>query len=200
MDLSEENIIYFIKVCSNLDDDFLNNYSFWLIKYLVNQKEDLPEIYFNGYNYSNIVKLEQGGFFRFDDKSIIYQPINFEKKQNNLLVANIKFLEKTFKAYFNDNQKFFEVNNCFNVGKIIRRKSDSLIDNYPHYFQIIVENEPDLFLYAIRSSENSNFIISRSIVKIILNKANNNNLFIIIIIVIYFFFCKNKIYNHYIYS
>lgn len=165
LDLSEENIVYFLKVCSNLDDDFLNSYSLWLIKYLFNKQENLPEIFFNGYNYSSIVKFEQGGIFRFNDKSIIYQNHNFDRRRDNLLAANLKFLEKVYKNFFNEISKYYEINNCFNVGKILRRKSDNLIDDYPHYYQMIIENEPNLLIYAIRMSENSNFLISRSIVK-----------------------------------
>ncbi len=164
LDLSEENIIYFIKVCANLDDDFLNSYSLWLIKFLFNKQENLPEIYFNGYNYSSIVKFEQGGNFKFDDKSIIYQNSNLEKKRDYLLAANLKYLEKNYKNHLNEIRKYYEINNCFNVGKILRRKSDNLIDDYPHYYQMTIENEPNLLIYAIRMTENSNFLISRSIV------------------------------------
>jgi len=168
LDLSEENIIYFLKVCANLDDEFLNSYSLWLVRFLFNKKENLPEIFFNGYNYSSIVKLEQGGFFKFDEKSIIYYPCHNEnnKTKSPLLVANLKFLEKTYKSYYMETSKYYQINNCFNVGKILRRRSDSLMDDYPHYFQMVVENEPNLYMYAIRMSENSNFLISRSIVKI----------------------------------
>jgi len=166
LDLSEENIIYFLKVCSNLDDEFLNSYSLWLIKYLLNKQENLPEILFNGYNYSSIVKFEQGGLFKFDEKSIIYIPPSNEKRNSDILTTNIKFLQKAFKNYYLETSRYYEINNCFNVGKILRRKSENLIDDYPHYFQMIIENEPNLFMYAIRFSENSNFIISKSIVKL----------------------------------
>lgn len=172
LDLSEENIIYFLKVCANLDDEFLNSYSLWLVRFLLNKQENLPEIFFNGYNYNSIVKLEQGGFFKFDEKSIIYNSaqsennFNSNRRKNVLLAANLKFLEKAYQNYHLETSKYYHINNCFNVGKILRRKSDSLMDDYPHYYQMIVENEPNLFMYAVRMSENSNFIISKSIVRI----------------------------------
>ena len=38
LDLDEENIIYFLKVCSNLNDEFLTSYSLWLVKFLINRR------------------------------------------------------------------------------------------------------------------------------------------------------------------
>ena len=56
------------------------------------------------------------------------------------------------------------------MGKVVRTKSeDNLVNDYPHYYQIVLENDPSLVLFAIRNSENSNFILSRSIVRICIN-------------------------------
>jgi hypothetical protein len=172
LDLSEENLIYFLKVCSNLNDDFLTSYSLWLVKFLINKQENLPEIFFNGYNYNNIVKFESNNcVFHFDEKSIFLNSELLERG-NYLLSANIKFLEKAYFNYKKEMNKYFMANNCFNVGNIYRKKSSSLLDDYPHYYQMKLENEPDLIIYAVRQSENSNFIISRSMVKI---KNKNKN-------------------------
>ena len=62
--------------------------------------------------------------------------------------------------------KFYTYNNYFNVGKILRRKSDENLltgDDYPHYYELTLENDENITLFAIRESENSNFIISTNI-------------------------------------
>ncbi len=153
-----------MKVCSNLNDDFLNSYSLWLIKFIINKQENLPEIFFQGYNYKNIVKFEiKNCLFYFDKKSIFLTAACLNKG-DYILSANIKFLEKTYFNYKEEINKYFIANNSFNVGNIYRKKSNFLMDDYPHYYQMKLENEPDLLIFAVRHSENSNFIISRSMV------------------------------------
>ena len=50
------------------------------------------------------------------------------------------------------------------MGKVLRRKSDeSIMNDYPHYYQLILDNDKDIVMFAMRPSENGNFIISRSI-------------------------------------
>ena len=159
-DLTDDNIVYFLKVVSALDDDFLYSYSFWLLRYLINNNEGLNQISFNGYNYSNIVKLSYGVNYQFDDNSISF------RKLNASVSANLNFLKKYFDKYKTDMNKYFKVNDYFNMGKVLRRKSeDNLVDDYPHYYQLVLENDPSIVLYAVRPSENGNFILSRSIVK-----------------------------------
>jgi hypothetical protein len=166
-DLTDDNIVYFLKVVSTIDDEFLQSYSFWLLRYLINKSEKLGQISFNGYNYANIVKISNGSAFTFDDNRIIFN--NFKKSILNVS-ANLNFLKNYYDTkYRPDLDKYFKVNNHFNMGRVLRRKSDdSLVDDYPHYYQLILENDPSLLLYAMRSSENGNFIISKSIVRIFL--------------------------------
>lgn len=161
LDLNEENIIYFVKAVSTLNDEFLNSYCFWLLRHLANKNEKLDEINFNGYNYGTIVKLSNGHISFDKNNRIIYV-------DNKLsLSANLNFLKGYFsKLYTEEFEKYYKPNNYFNIGKILRRKSDEkIIYDYPHYFQMVIENDPSLMLYAIRSSENSSFILSRSIVR-----------------------------------
>jgi hypothetical protein len=163
-DLIDDNIVYFLKVVSTIEDDFLQAYSFWLIRYLINKNEKLDMIKFNGYNFSNIVKISNGVTFNFDDNRIIF---NNYKKGNFNVSANLNFLRKYYEnIYKTDMERYFKVNDHFNMGKVIRRKSDdNMVDDYPHYYQLILENDPSIMLYAIRPSENGNFIISKSIVR-----------------------------------
>jgi hypothetical protein len=163
-DLTDDNIVYFLKVVSTIEDDFLQSYSFWLIRYLINKNEKLDVIKFNGYNFSSIVKISNGVTFNFDDNRIIFN--NYRKGIFNVS-ANLNFLRKYFdNIYKPDIEKYFKVNDYFNMGKVLRRKSDdNLVDDYPHYFQLVLENDPSIVLYAIRPSENGNFIISKSIVR-----------------------------------
>jgi hypothetical protein len=159
-DLVDENIIYFLKVVNTIDDNFLHSYSFWLIRYLINRSEKLPEITFNGFNYANIVRISKGSIFTFDETNIIYKSRIYSNLSTNLSFLR-KYFENEYKAEL---EKYFIVNNYFNMGKVLRRKSvDNLMDDYPHYYQLVLENDPTMTLYAIRSSENANFILSRSI-------------------------------------
>ena len=158
-DLTDENIIYFLKVVSTLDDDFLNSYSFWMIRYLINKNEKLSTIEYSNYKYENIIKVNSG-FFSFDDNRIIYN----NNKFSNLSI-NINFVKKYFQSIIEENKKYYICNNYFNMGKVLRKKSDqNLVDDYPHYYQLLLENDPSIMMYAIRPSENANFIISKSIV------------------------------------
>lgn len=163
-DLTDDNIVYFLKVVSTIEDEFLQSYSFWLIRFLINKHEKLDTIKFNGYNFSSIVKISNGVSFNFDDNRIIFN--NYRKGVFNVS-ANLNFLRKYFdNIYKPDIEKYFKVNDYFNMGKVLRRKSDdNLVDDYPHYYQLVLENDPSIVLYAIRPSENGNFIISKSIVR-----------------------------------
>jgi hypothetical protein len=166
--LHDDNIIHFIKVVSTLtDDEFLISYCFWLIRYIINKNEKYDDIIYNGFVYENIVKINEG-HFNFDEARIFYT--NSYKDMN--LTANLNFLKSYNEKYMNDLNRYFTVNNYFNMGRVLRRKTFdnfNLVDDYPHYYQLVLENEPTLLLYAMRKSENSNFIISKSIVKNIIN-------------------------------
>jgi hypothetical protein len=126
---------------------------------LVNKYEKLHDLSFNNYNFSNIVKINTGNF-TFDENRIIYQ----NSYKNLYLFANVTFLKKYFENYHIEMAKYFKVNNSFNMGRVLRRKSeDNLMDDYPHYYQLLLENEPEIVLYAVRPSENASFVISRNI-------------------------------------
>jgi hypothetical protein len=158
-DLSDENIIYFIKVVSNLDDNFLNAYTYWLLRYIINTNEKLPTISYNSFKYDNIININNG-YFTFDEAGVIYH------STRTILSANVNFLKKYNETINIDIKKYFACNNYFNMGRVLRRKSDeNLLNDYPHYYQLVLENEPSIIMYAIRPSENGNFIISKNIVK-----------------------------------
>lgn len=163
LELTDDNILYFVKVVSNSNDEFLNSYCFWLLRHLANKNEKLDEIIYNGYNFDSIVKLNQGQISFDKNNKVIYT----NKKLNLNLSANLNFLKGYFtKFYETECEKYYTANNYFNIGKILRRKSDEkLINDYPHYYQMVLENDPGLMFYAIRPSENSSFILSRSIVR-----------------------------------
>ena len=46
------------------------------------------------------------------------------------------------------------------------KSEDNLVNDYPHYYQMVLENDPELMLYAVRLTENGNFIFSKSIVSL----------------------------------
>ncbi len=158
-DLTDENIIYFLKVVSTLDDDYLNSYSFWLIRHLINKNEKLPSLEYYNFKFDNIAKLNTGTF-TFDANRIIYNSNKFTN-----LGVNINFLKKHLSNYIEEREKYFKCNEYFNLGRIVRKRSEeNIMDDYPHYFQMVLENDPNIILFAKRPSENGNFIISRNIV------------------------------------
>jgi hypothetical protein len=158
-DLSDENIVYFIKVVSNLDDNFLNAYTYWLIRYIMNTNEKLPSITYNSFKYENIINTNNG-YFTFDEAGIIYHATR------SVLSANTNFLKKYNETINSDMSKYTTCNNYFNMGRVLRRKSDeNLLNDYPHYYQLVLENDPSICMYAIRPSENGNFLISKNIVR-----------------------------------
>ena len=167
LDLTDENLIYFIKVVSTLEDDFLHSYSFWLLRYLINKNDKFDLIKFNGYDYSSIVKTNSGVNFSFNDYSVICKKLNYNNYTENLFSANLNFLKNYYDTIYRPEvEKYLKVNNYFNMGKVLRRKSnDNLVDDYPHYYQLLLENDPSLLLYAIRHSENGSFILTKSIVR-----------------------------------
>eukprot|EP00340_Litonotus_pictus_P006496 CAMPEP_0170522974 /NCGR_PEP_ID=MMETSP0209-20121228/8359_1 /TAXON_ID=665100 ORGANISM="Litonotus pictus, Strain P1" /NCGR_SAMPLE_ID=MMETSP0209 /ASSEMBLY_ACC=CAM_ASM_000301 /LENGTH=546 /DNA_ID=CAMNT_0010810749 /DNA_START=1 /DNA_END=1638 /DNA_ORIENTATION=+ len=93
---------------------------------------------------------QQGNSYAFEDSSSLY--------------ASLKFLSIYNKNLTKKNLSYFTENNYFNTGKIHRRKSEEgIIHDYPHYFQMVLDNDPDLDLFAVRLSENGNFLLSRNI-------------------------------------
>ena len=58
-------------------------------------------------------------------------------------------------------EKIFETNNMHNLNQVMRDKSEmGVFHDYPHYYEIQKEGSKEVLLYAIRESENSEFIIS----------------------------------------
>jgi dTDP-4-dehydrorhamnose 3,5-epimerase-like enzyme len=128
----------------------------------VNKNEKLDELCYNGYEFDSIVKLANGQItFDKKTKNIVYSDKKFS------LFANLKFLSGFYNNFRKTEcEKYYKPNNYFNIGKIIRRKSDEkMIYDYPHYYQMKIENDPELPFYAIRPGENSSFILSKSIVR-----------------------------------
>ncbi len=163
--LIDENIIYFIRVISGLEDQFLFSYSYWLTIHILLKANSLNgEIKINDYNFDVVVKVSKGGYFFYEDSNICYR----HNSKNLILKTNITFLKSYYIKFIEEKlNNYFTVTNFFNVGKIYRRKSDiNLTDDYPHYYKIVLENDPQLELHAMRESENSSFTISKSAVSI----------------------------------
>ena len=114
-------------------------------------------------NYDNIIKFSSNisySNFSFDKNKII-----FKSNNSNCLSANIQFLQSYYEStILQRKHKFYEINNYFNIGKVYRRKNnDGLLSDYPHFYQLTLENDTDINFFAMRESENSNFLISMSI-------------------------------------
>ena len=127
-------------------------------------------------SYSDIVKIK-GSNIEFKQNGISYKKtikeINLEEASKGFcyefedyssIYCNLKFLNSYHKSFIQKSQYFYKENNYFNTGKVIRRKSEEgLIHDYPHFFQLILDNDPNLQLFAVRETENGNFLLSKSI-------------------------------------
>ena len=167
-DLDEENIPLIIQTINSLNENKLKEYCFYLIKSIINKNYHLSGIKYDTYSFDDIIH------YKTNLTNLIPNPIsttNFSFEQNKLIYSgenqtsktNILFLKEINDNIYNKLKKFYEPNNYFNTGKVIKKKSEeSLItsSDYPHYYHMILENDTNLNLYAIRESENSNFIIS----------------------------------------
>lgn len=110
--------------------------------------------------------LNKNSFIKNSNNHISSSLMNF----NNNVKCSLDFLNEIKCKIMSNYSYFYCENNFFNTGKVIRWKTDDsffMNNDYPHYFQMKLDNDPDLVLYAIRESENSNFIISK-------NKSNFN--------------------------
>ncbi len=103
-------------------------------------------------------------YFVIENNSLIYKYKNNE--EINDVQSSLAFLNDIKYKIINNYSKYFHENEYFNTGKIKRWKTDeNIINDYPHYYQMSLDNDPDTIIFAIRESENSNFILSK-------NKAN----------------------------
>ena len=57
--------------------------------------------------------------------------------------------------------KHLALNNMHNLTKVGRTKSEmGLLSDYPHFYQMTVEGKQEVKLYAVRNTENGEFIVS----------------------------------------
>lgn len=128
--------------------------------------------------FSNIIKTSDlfKKTFLFDEYHIIYKNSKNTEVLHKALMGNnyfcelsnvkvnLQFLSNFLTQIKKINVKYYIENNFFNTGKVYRKKNnDGIIDDYPHYYQMVLDNDTELKLYAIRASENSNFILSKNI-------------------------------------
>ncbi len=163
-----ENEIIIIFEIANIIKNFnnLNEFCFYLIKYFINKQNNLEGFLYKNINFEkSIFFFERKNFFNFfpfefdiNNNEIIYTNIN-----NIKLKVSLNFLNNFWEENLKNFNKFYSINNNFNIGKIIRRKSPIDIINesdFPHYYSLKLENEKDFKLFAIKKDENSNFLIS----------------------------------------
>lgn len=169
----------------NLSLDYLLTYTYWLASYLVVKTNniaviDISTIKFDKYCFDSIIKFNAGRLITFTQSSIsiekdelIYKVNPKEKESNGILSLNtikcsLLMLKQVKLKYKEVMQYYYKENEYFNTGRVTRtRSSEGIINDYPHYYQLKLDNDPDLQMFAVRLNENSNFILSRS-------KANFN--------------------------
>ena len=166
-EINENEIIILFEI-ANIIKNFnnLNEFCFYLIKYFINKQNNLEGFLYKNINFEkSIFFFERKNFFNFfpfefdiNNNEIIYTNIN-----NIKLKVSLNFLNNFWEENLKNFNKFYSINNNFNIGKIIRRKSPIDIINesdFPHYYSLTLENEKDFKLFAIKKDENSNFLIS----------------------------------------
>ena len=175
-DINENEIINLFEIANIIKNfDNLNEYCFYLIKYFINKQNNLEGFLYKNINFEDsIFFIERNNFLintilPFNNN---FFPFEFDVKNNKIIYTNINnikikisldFLNDFWEKHIKNYNKFYSINNNFNIGKILRRKSpmDIVTDlDYPHYYTLILENEKDFKLYAIKEKENTNFIIS----------------------------------------
>ena len=158
-EIYDSNIIPFISAVSALKIEKFYSFIFFLVMHIINRINGLDAITCDKVNYDNIIKFSSSGS---------YSSFSFDKnriKYNTNLSANLKFLQSYYEStILQRKNKFYEINNYFNIGKVYRRKNnEGLLSDYPHFYQLSLENDTDINFFAMRESENSNFLISMSI-------------------------------------
>ena len=171
-ELGESGITYFIQIISTLNETKLKNYVYYLIKHIINKMNGFSGIKYETYDYDNIVQFSISSYLNINLNPFSNPPFTFEDNKivyntgNGLTKANLNFIQGINEKLNESLLKFYTYNNYFNTGKILRRKSDESLltgDDYPHYYELTLENDESITLFAIRESENSNFIISTNI-------------------------------------
>jgi hypothetical protein len=185
--ITEQNFI--IKNCNifkigKYKIEELHKLVFWLINNLVTKKFNITLI--NNDNDGIVDEIENKNCFSLKMINKIYYDkkflsnISFKKNDKLIFCENqdlkdsieldLQFLSYIKHEMLKKSSIYHIENNYFNTGKVHRRKSkEGLTNDYPHYFQMILDNDPNLQLFAVRISENSNFILSKN--------ANNFNKF-----------------------
>ena len=157
-DLDNEMILPFTQAISSLK--LVDHYSFiyFLLKHIINIQNGYNGITYNNVNYSDVFKNKSTKFSKIKFDSQTHSKIIY----NNTQCVNISFLNEYHSQFHKKKYlPFTTINNYFNVGKITRIKSDeNLLDDYPHYYQMQLENDVNINIYAMRESENAKFIFS----------------------------------------
>ena len=171
-ELGENGITFFIQVISTLNEEKLRMYVYYLVKHIINKMNGYKGIKYDSYNFDDIVQFTMISYLNMNLNPLANPPFTFEDNKivynsgNGLTKANLKFIQGINEKLNENLSKFFNVNNYFNVGKILRKKSEENLltgDDYPHYYELSLENDDTIKLFAIRESENSNFIVSTNI-------------------------------------
>lgn len=158
--ITEENFGSVIQSISTLKEESLYGYAFYLIRHIINIYYGLSPITFNDnvkYNFDEIVHFDlKNTKLTFNENKIIIS--NVARKINT--TAFLSFLKNYYENLREKKKKFFKTNNCFNVGVVYQKKQGKYVFDYPHVYQMSLENDKEITLFAQRASENSSFIIS----------------------------------------
>jgi len=178
-DLDENLIIPLFKVAIKINDESLNEYCYYLLKYLINKMFNFTNFIIQDYDFEECIHFHN----EYDKNTILgelnnYNPLKkfcfyFEENHliynnNNGLIQKVKldFLIKEKEKYNSKLDKYYKYNNYFNMGKVLRMRSDEDFftdSDYPHLYQLSLENDKELKLFACRESENSNFLLSADV-------------------------------------
>ena len=189
--LNNENILFFLKYINNLYESkttnqnfiigkqhsltFLLIYSYWLVNFLIVKINgfkpyDINMFKYDIYNFNSIVKYGSSSYLSFlnleshihiENNNLVYKQKT--TSQTNNFTCSLNMLNEVKLLIRKNYLKYFVENEYFNTGKVKRWKTDeNLINDYPHLYQMTLDNDPELCLFAIRESENSNFIFSKN--------------------------------------
>ena len=128
--------------------------SYWIIVYIYLRKIawDVSESFLNE-KTKQMLKSVNPFDFSFTSEFLVHEKTQRKINLNAFVATALEEAELK--------NKHLALNNMHNLTKVGRTKSEmGLLSDYPHFYQMTVEGKQEVKLYAVRNTENGEFIVS----------------------------------------
>lgn len=133
--------------------------AYWMIMYIFLSKYygiDISESFQKGGTIRNMLKDVEVRNFRFE--SGFLHRVNGEPGKDKI---DLSSFVPVAKQESQTKLEFSQTNNAHNLTNVMRTKSEmGVFSDYPHIYKLRLEGKKDELLYAMRATENGEFIIS----------------------------------------